>query len=79
MSYTRARERMIEKLHLVEPSLNLGTHSLRASGASVAANSDGVSDRCIKRHGRWKTDSSKDRYIQDSTAKKLSITKKLKL
>lgn len=79
LCYTRARECIVGKLKLVAPTLSLGTHSLRASGASMAANADGVSDRCLKRHGRWKSDSSKDRYIADSTDRKLLITRKLKL
>lgn len=79
LSYTRARECMVGKLRSVAPHLNLGTHSLRASGATTAANADGVSDRCLKRHGRWKTDSAKDGYVDDSIAKKLVITKKLNL
>ena len=29
---------------MVAPDLNLGIHSLRASGASAAANADGVTD-----------------------------------
>ena len=68
-----------KKLKVVAPDLNLGLHSLRASGATTAANAPGVSDRCLKRHGRWKSDASKDGYIDDSIEKKLLITKKLKL
>lgn len=79
ISYTRARECIVSKLQLVAPTLNLGTHSLRASGATVAANADGVSDRCLKRHGRWKTDTAKDGYVDDCLEKKLFITKQLKL
>ena len=44
-----------KKLKVVAPDLNLGLHSLRASGATTAANAPGVSDRCLKRHGRWKS------------------------
>ena len=69
----------MNKLKSVAPDLKLGTHTLRASGASAAANASGVSDRCLKRHGRWKTDIAKDGYIDDSVEKRLSITKKLKL
>ena len=79
LSYTRARECMMQKLRLVAPSLRLGTHSLRASGASKAANSECVSDRCLKRHGRWRSDSAKDGYIEDSIEKRLFITKQLGL
>ena len=48
MSYTRARELLIEKL--VALGLNptqFGLHSLRAGGASAAANA-GISDRLFK-------------------------------
>lgn len=79
LSYTRARECMMQKLKLVAPNLRLGTHSLRASGATTAANSEGVSDRCLKRHGRWRSEAAKDGYIEDSVDKKLFITKQLKL
>ena len=44
LSYTRARECIVAKLKLVAPDLNLGTHSLRASGATMVAN---VEDRNI--------------------------------
>ena len=76
LSYTRVRECVLAKLHSVAPNLNLGTHSLRASGATAAANAEGVSDRCLKRHGRWKTEVAKDGYIVDSLERRLSITKK---
>lgn len=69
------------KLKLVAPELNLGTHSLRASGATMAANAAGndVNERCLLRHGRWKSSISKNGYINDSLDKRLSVTKKLKL
>ena len=34
-------------------------HSLRAGGATAAANA-GVPDRLFKRHGRWKSESAKE-------------------
>lgn len=81
LSYTRARECMVEKLKSVAPNLNLGTHSLRASGATMVANadSDGLNERCLMRHGRWKSTVSKNGYIDDSIEKRLVVTKKLKL
>lgn len=78
LSYTRTREIIISKLKLVAPNLNLGVHSLRAGGASTAANAN-VSDRCLKRHGRWKAAANKDGYINDSVQKRLRITEALKL
>lgn len=84
LSYTRARECIVEKLRLVAPNLNLGTHSLRASGVTMVANAEGhdvndINERCLLRHGRWKSTLSKDSYVKDSVEKRLSVTKKLKL
>ena len=45
-------------LQLATPELNLGVHSLRLGGTTVAINSD-VKEGCWKRLGRWKGDSSK--------------------
>ena len=78
LSYTRARQCLLDRLRSVAPDLNLGLHSLRASGCTKAANED-VNERCLKRHGRWKRDESRDGYIADSLDKKLEITKKLDL
>lgn len=79
LSYTRTRECVKAKLKLVAPKLNVSTHSLRASGATAVANTQGVSDRCLKRHGRWKTEIAKDGYIKDSLDERLSVTKILNL
>ena len=78
ISYTTARECFLRKLKAVAPGLHLGLHSLRAGGATAAANS-GVSDRCWKRHGRWKSDSSKDGYVKDSIENRLKVSKNLGL
>ena len=45
---------------------------------TTAANAN-VNDSYLKRHGRWKVDSSKDGYIQDSVQKRLRITESLNL
>ena len=39
-----------------------GMHSLRAGGATAAANA-GVLDRLFKRHGHWRSETAKDGYI----------------
>ena len=78
LSYTRTRECVVSKLKLVAPDSNLGLHFLRAGGATETANAEGVSERCLKRHGRWRSDTAKDGNVDDSLEKKL-ITKKLKL
>ena len=77
LSYSRLSE--IFKSHFKEfigDMRNFGLHSFRAGGATTAAKS-GVSDRCLKRHGRWKSESSKDRYIEDSLQDRLSVSKGL--
>ena len=78
LSYTRARECIIARLKEVSGDLNFGLHSLRASGATVAANAH-VNERCWKRHGRWKSESAKDGYVADSVESRLQVTKSLKL
>lgn len=78
LSYTRAKECILAKLKAINPNLNLGLHSLRAGGVTTAANA-GINDRCLKRHGRWKSDSSKDGYIEDSFESRIEITKTLGL
>ena len=57
---------------------NFGLHSLRAGGATKAANT-GVLDRLYKRHGRWKSGNAKDGYVDDSVEHRLSVTKQLGL
>ena len=57
---------------------HFGLHSLRAGGASAAANA-GVLDPLFKRHGRWKSESAKDEYIKDSQKAGMSVSASLKL
>ena len=77
-AFTASRENIFKILKSVEPNLNLGLHSLRAGGASTAARSD-VNERCIRRHGRWKSDVSKDGYVEDTFEKRLSVSQDLGL
>ena len=52
LSYTRMRELFLGKLgELGLDASKFGLHSLRAGGATAAANA-GVADRLFKRHGR---------------------------
>lgn len=80
ISYGRVRQCVLEKLRTIDgcKNLNIGLHSFRSGGATAAAGAD-VSDRCLKRHGRWKTDSSKDMYIVDALDKKLLVTQRIGL
>lgn len=79
ISYTRVREILLKELQTVglDP-LRFGTHSLRAGGATEAANA-GVPDRLFKRHGRWVSESAKDGYIQDNCERLLVVTKSMGL
>ena len=50
-----------------------GLHSLRARGASAAANA-GVEDQLFKRHRRWRSENAKDGYVKDSYESRLSVS-----
>ena len=78
ISYSTVRKHVVSLLSSVAPGLNVGVHSLRAGGATSAARFH-VNERCLKRHGRWKSTSSKDMYIEDSVDERLSVSKMLGL
>ena len=48
-------------------------HGLRAGGATDSARS-GVADRLFKKHGRWKSENWKDRYVKESLTDRLKVT-----
>ena len=69
------------KLRLVVPHLNLGTHSLTAGRATMAANAEegeDINERCLLRHGRWKSSLSKDGYVNNSVDEKVKSDKETK-
>ena len=77
MSYTRVSE--IVKSKYAQIGLDkkfYKLHSLRSGGASAAANNQ-VSDRQLQRHGRWKTEAVKNRYINESLSDLLSVSRNL--
>lgn len=77
ISYTRARELLLEALEKVGiDSKGFGLHSLRSGGATTAAEKN-VSERLIKIHGRWKSDYSRDNYIKDCIDNKLKVSNSL--
>ena len=79
LSYTRAQELVLQMLEDVGLDRKLfSLHSLRSGGASAAANA-GVPDRCFKRHGRWRSESAKDGYVQDQLENRLSVSRSLGL
>ncbi len=78
LTYSRALEIFREALHRigVADCRCFGLHSLRSGGVTAAAH-QGVARDLLKKHGRWATDASLDRYIQDSLKAKLSVTEVL--
>lgn len=53
----------------MDPEL-IGTHSLRAGGATANAN-QGVEDRLWKKHGNWKSEWVADRYARERVRERL--------
>jgi len=79
LSRSRLSELLKEKLDkLGYPSVNFSPHSLRAGGATAAAEA-GVPDHIFKRHGRWKSETAKDGYVKDSLEKRLSVSRSIGL
>ena len=58
------------------PAEQFGIHSLRAGGA-IAAALFGTPDRLFKRHGRWRSESAKDGYVENSIGEHLRVTQDL--
>ena len=79
ISYSCLRDLFNKKLNsLGFAAAEFGLHSLRAGGATAAANA-GVLDRLFKRHGRWRSETAKDGYVKDSVDRRLEISKNLGL
>ena len=79
ISYTLTRELVLKQFSRIGLSASThGLHSLRAGGATAAANA-GVNDRLFKRHGRWKTETAKDGYVKDNLRSLLSVSQNLGL
>jgi integrase len=79
ISYSLIRDIVKTKVEQIglDPS-EFGTHSMRAGGATTAANRK-VNDRLFQRHGRWATSQSKNRYIRDSLANRLGVSQALSM
>lgn len=76
ISYTRARELITDAFRDIKDVSNVSVHSLRAGGATSAANA-GIADRIFKRQGRWASENAKDGYVKDDFNSRLSVTKSL--
>ena len=79
VSYSTIREYFKVNLKDIVPDILLfSTHSLRAGGASAAANA-GVQDRLFQRHGRWRSVAAKNGYVDDSLGSRLTVSKMLSI
>ena len=77
LSYTRARESIVGLLSKFVPTTDIiSLHSFRAGDATSAANAQ-VPDRCLKRHGRWQSETAKDGYVEDSLDNRLLVSQSL--
>lgn len=74
VAYTTARSnvlRFIESIGL--ETKYFGIHSLRAGGASAAANNN-TPDRLFKKDGRWLSENAKDGYVKEILESILSVS-----
>ena len=79
ISYSTVRDEIRNSLSSIGLDCsNYGTHSLRAGGATAAAN-NGIPERLFRIHGRWQSDDSKDRYVKESIERRLRVTLNLGL
>lgn len=79
IGYSTIREAFEASFKNIVPNIgDISTHSLRAGGASAAANA-GVADRLFQRHGRWKSTSAKDGYALDDINARTDVSKHLGL
>ena len=77
LSYSRVRELVLEKLSALGLDKRLfGLHSSCSGGASTAAQTD-VPDGLFKRHGRWRSETAKDGYVQDKLEDRLLVSHSL--
>ena len=79
LSYTTMRELFKKKLNELGHALGeFGLHSLHAGGATAAVKA-GVPDCLFKRHRRWKSETAKDGYVEDSVENRLAVSRNIGL
>ena len=77
ISYTTNRQNLLKVIKAVGLIWkDYGLHSVRAGEASLAANK-GIQERLFKRHGRWKSDRTKDGHVEDDLKMLLPVLKNL--
>ena len=81
LSYTRCREIFKEYFKEIGVDHKLYClYSLRSGGATSAVSyNPNLSERVLKLHGRWKSDTAKDLYILEDVSKRLQVTSQLGL
>ena len=78
LSYTTSRDILRETLSGLDYKPNdYFLHSLRAGDitSAVHQSSNSISERLLKKHGRWKSDFAKDVYFEESLENRLQVTK----
>ena len=76
ISYSTTRDDVLKVLKSIGlDSKVYGLHSLRSGGASAF----GVKDRLIMKHGRWKSEGVKNRYISEDISSLLFVSQNLNL
>lgn len=74
ISYSNFRDLFINAFKPHVPDIKkYCLHSLRAGGATAAAN-NGIPDRLFKRHGRWQSETAKDGYVKSSVEERLKVS-----
>ena len=74
ITYSCARELILKVFKEVGLESRLfGTHSLRAGGATAAAENQ-VPDRLFKKHGRWRSERVKDGYVKEGLNQLLLVS-----
>ena len=82
ISYATCRDILRDTLSQLGYNPNdYGLHSLRSSGitSAVRNSSNSIPERLLKIHGRWKSDSAKDMYVEESLENRLQVTEYLGL
>jgi hypothetical protein len=78
LSHTALLERCQQMCAAVAIRKAITLHSFRIGGATDAA-AAGVPDRLFKKHGRWATESAKDRYVRECLDERLQVSRALAL
>ena len=74
LSYTNFRNMFLQTFSpIVTDIKKYCLHSLRAGGATAAAN-NGIPDRLFKHQGRWLSESAKDGYVLSSVEERLRVS-----